>query len=514
MKDIFNWGQGFTIDFDLNTGMSEKKETTKRYLSNMRGMFADDEAMKKELAKGDPVVYEFHEMKAPEHPGDLAFGISITYPGKVGNEYYMTKGHFHTIIDTAEVYYTLEGEGLMMLENPEGDWSVQPLKPGETVYVPKRYAHRTINTGHQPLRTFFVFRGDAGHDYGTIETKGYRQLVVEKDGKPVCVPNPKWERDWMKILITPTSFLTPVNVQAKEKIEAFADEVVYNMTGKPLQPDQLIHMLEGVDGYIAGLDYITTEVIEQAPKSLKVISRYGAGIDRVDIEACTKRGIKVTNTPGTNSVAVAELAFALMLDVARNIPQLHETVQKGEWKRSEGIELKGKTLGIVGLGFIGKNLATRAIAFGMTVQAYDPFFDETFAAQYSIKKATLDEVIRQSDFISLHVPLNDQTKQLINANVIAEMKDGAIIINTARGGIIDEAAAAEAVKSGKLGGLGLDTFEQEPLINSPLKSLPHVIFTPHTGAHTAEAVEGMGRMAVDNCIDILSGKDNPYILNK
>ena len=514
MKNIFNWEQGFTIDFDLNTGMSAKKETTKRYLSNMKGMFADDEAMEKALAKGDPVVYEFHEMEAPENQGDLAFGISITYPGKVGNEYYMTKGHFHTILDTAEIYYTLEGEGLMMLENPEGDWSVQPLKQGEMVYVPKRYAHRTINTGDKPLRTFFVFRADAGHDYGTIETKGYRHLVVEKDGKPICVPNPKWKTGRMKILITPTSFLKPVNVKAKEKIETFADEVVYNMTGKPLQPDQLVQMLEGVDGYIAGVDYITAEVIERAPKSLKVISRYGAGVDRVDIDACTKRGIKVTNTPGTNSVAVAELAFALMLDVARNIPQLHETVQKGEWARSEGIELKGKTLGIVGLGSIGKNLATRAIAFGMNVQAYDPFFDETFAAQYSIKKADLEEVIQQSDFISLHVPLTDQTKHLINADMIAKMKDGAIIINTARGGIIDEAAAAAAVQSGKLGGLGLDAFEEEPLINSPLKGLPHVIFTPHTGAHTAEAVEGMGRMAVDNCIDVLMGKDNPYILNK
>jgi phosphoglycerate dehydrogenase-like enzyme len=189
-------------------------------------------------------------------------------------------------------------------------------------------------------------------------------------------------------------------------------------------------------------------------------------------------------------------------------------VQKGEWPRSEGIELKDKMLGIVGLGSIGKNLATRAIGFGMTVQAYDPYFDETFAAQYGIKKTSLDEVIIQSDFISLHVPLTDKTKHLIDADMIAKMKDGAIIINTARGGIIDEAAAAEAVKSGKLGGLGLDAFEQEPLTNSPLKGLPRVIFTPHTGAHTAEAVVGMGKMAVENCIDILSGKDNPNILNK
>lgn len=190
----FNWKQGFVIDFDLKTGKSSKKEMTQRRLSDMKGMFEDDAALEAELAKGnDPLVYEFHEMGAPETDGDLAFGISITYPGKVGDEYFMTKGHFHTIIDTAETYYTLEGEGFMLIESPEGDWSAQPLKAGEMVYVPPRYAHRTVNTGSGPLRTFFVFRGDAGHDYGTIETKGYRQLIVEKDGKPTCVPNPKWQ---------------------------------------------------------------------------------------------------------------------------------------------------------------------------------------------------------------------------------------------------------------------------------------------------------------------------------
>lgn len=189
----FNWEQGFLIDFDLNTGRSSKKATTKRYLSQMKDMFADDAAFEAQLAKEDSLVYEFHEMGAPENAGDMAFGISITYPGKVGDEYFMTKGHFHTIIDTAEVYYCLQGEGYMLLENPEGDWSAQLLQPGEMVYVPKRYAHRTINTGSTPLRTFFVFRADAGHDYGTIETKGYRHLVVEKEGKAKCVPNPKWQ---------------------------------------------------------------------------------------------------------------------------------------------------------------------------------------------------------------------------------------------------------------------------------------------------------------------------------
>ncbi len=188
----FNWEQGYTIGFDIVTGMSDEKETTKRYLSQMKGLFADEEAYQAALGQKDSLVYEFHEMNAPEDAGDLAFGISITYPGKIGSEYFMTKGHFHTVLETAEVYYTLQGEGLMLLENPQGDWSVQPLKKGRVVYVPKSYAHRTINTGTQLLRTFFVFRGDAGHDYKTIETKGYRMLIEERNGQPVCVPNPKW----------------------------------------------------------------------------------------------------------------------------------------------------------------------------------------------------------------------------------------------------------------------------------------------------------------------------------
>lgn len=189
----FDFDRGFTIDFDMKTGLSSMKETGKRYLSDMKDMFSDDEALEKMIEKDDRLVYEFHEMEVPETPGDLAFGCSITYPGKVGDEYFMTKGHFHTILDTGEIYYCLSGHGYMLLESPEGDWSAQELTQGKAVYVPKRYAHRSINVSDsEPLLTFFVFRGDAGHDYGTIETKGYRKLLVEKNGLPTIVDNPKW----------------------------------------------------------------------------------------------------------------------------------------------------------------------------------------------------------------------------------------------------------------------------------------------------------------------------------
>lgn len=185
----------FTLDFDLMTGMSDTAESTKRYLSNMEGMFADDEAYNELMNQGDKLLYEFYELDLPNKDSDLLFGTSILYPGKVGNEYNMTKGHFHTILDTAEVYYCLSGKGVLLMENPEGDWDVQKMEKGKAVYVPGRYAHRSINTGDEPLVTFFVFRADAGHDYGTIETKGYRKLVVEVNGEIKIVDNPKWKED-------------------------------------------------------------------------------------------------------------------------------------------------------------------------------------------------------------------------------------------------------------------------------------------------------------------------------
>ena len=190
---IFNYERGFHVDFDLKTGLSKTAISTKRYLSNMKGMYADNQTFEKQLAKNDNLIYEFYEMGAPEDSRDLAMGTSIIYPGKIGNEYYMTKGHFHTILDTSEVYYCFQGEGFMLLENPEGDWKTEPLIPSVCVYVPKRYAHRTVNIGNTPLITFYTFRGDAGHDYGTIETKGYRKLIIEKSGKPAIIDNPKWK---------------------------------------------------------------------------------------------------------------------------------------------------------------------------------------------------------------------------------------------------------------------------------------------------------------------------------
>ena len=186
--------KSISIPFDLVTGLSGGVEPICRKLSAMAGMYADEQAFDEMVAASDPTVYEFYDLGMPDEAGDIAFGTSITYPGKVGDEYFMTKGHFHSILDTAEVYYCLRGRGRMMMENPEGDWEARELTAGVAVYVPARYAHRSINTASdEPLVTFFAFRADAGHDYGTIEVRGFRKLVVERDGQAVIVDNPKWQ---------------------------------------------------------------------------------------------------------------------------------------------------------------------------------------------------------------------------------------------------------------------------------------------------------------------------------
>lgn len=189
----FNWDKSFLVDFDAITGMSTRAETSKRTLSQMSKMYYDSAAAEEILKTEDPLIYEFHELGFPERAGDIAFGTTIIYPGKIGDEYYMTKGHFHTILDTAEVYWTLEGKGYMLMENKEGDCIEMPLSKSEAVYVPRGYGHRTINTGDEPLVLFFAFQADAGHDYGTIETMGYHKIIVERDGEPVIEDNPHWK---------------------------------------------------------------------------------------------------------------------------------------------------------------------------------------------------------------------------------------------------------------------------------------------------------------------------------
>lgn len=193
MEDVKN-EKSVKLKFSLEDGLCLGKEPIKRMLSEMEGFYLDNEALKEMVKTGDVIVYEFYDLGMPASSEELAYGTTILYPGKVRNEYFMTKGHFHAIINTAEIYYCIKGKGFLLMENPEGDTEIQEMNPGVSIYVPPYYAHRTINiSNNEPLISFFAFRADAGHDYATIETKGFRKLVIEKNGKPSIINNPKWK---------------------------------------------------------------------------------------------------------------------------------------------------------------------------------------------------------------------------------------------------------------------------------------------------------------------------------
>lgn len=305
-----------------------------------------------------------------------------------------------------------------------------------------------------------------------------------------------------RLLVTPTSY-GKNDKRLKTELEAQVGEVIYNPTGKPLTSAELTHLLQGVDGYIAGLDHIDAAAIQSAD-CLKVIARYGVGVDNVDLDAARARSIVVTNTPGANSVSVAELALGLMLSLARQIPEAVEAVHQGKWPRYSGASLEGKTVGILGLGAIGKQLARRLAGFDCKLVAFDPFADPAVASKHQVELAALDAVIEQADFLSLHLPLTPETRGLVDEAFLGKMKQGAFLINTSRGEVIDEAALLRALQSGRLKGAGLDTFTVEPPETSnPLLALPQVIATPHLGAQTDGATSNMGRLAMQDCLAVL-----------
>ena len=249
---------------------------------------------------------------------------------------------------------------------------------------------------------------------------------------------------------------------------------------------------------------VNRELLEKAPK-LRVIGRAGVGVDNVDMEAATNRGVLVMNTPGGNAVSVAEHTFALMLALARSVPSSNTAIQAGRWeKSSSGVELRGKTLGLIGLGRVGIEVAKRARVFGMDVIAYDPYVTQAAAREVEVELLPLEDVLKRTDVISLHTALSPATEKMINAAAIAQMKKGARLVNCARGELIDEVALAEALKSGQLAGAAVDTFAKEPPKDSPLIGLPNVIATPHIAGSTAEAQEQVGTLIAQQDRDYLA----------
>ncbi|MGO9641898.1 MAG: phosphoglycerate dehydrogenase [Candidatus Acidiferrales bacterium] len=251
---------------------------------------------------------------------------------------------------------------------------------------------------------------------------------------------------------------------------------------------------------------VTAELLERAPKLL-VIGRAGVGVDNVDLAAATRRGVLVMNTPGGNAPSVAEHTVALLLALARRIPMLDAAMHAGRWEKSKGIgnELRGKTLGLIGMGRVGSEVARRTRALEMKVLAYDPYLTESAAREAGVSLVPLDDLFAQSDYISLHTALVPETERIINAQTLAKMKRGARLVNTARGELVDEAALVEALRSGQLGGAGLDVFTVEPPKDSPLVALPNVVATPHVGGSTVEAQEEVGTLIAQQVRDYLAG---------
>jgi phosphoglycerate dehydrogenase-like enzyme len=289
-------------------------------------------------------------------------------------------------------------------------------------------------------------------------------------------------------------------------LEAAVGQVIYSPVARPLTASELRELLPSCDAYIAGLDEISATALEGADR-LKVIARYGVGVDNVDLAAASARGIVVTNTPLANAVSVAELTIGLMLSLARSIPMLVERTRIGEWPRMVGVTLKGKTVGLLGMGAIGKEVVRRLRCFDCALLAHDPFADEVFAAEHGVQLLPSTHVVARADFLSLHLPLLPTTRGMVNAEFLGAMKSGAFLINTSRGEIVDEQALYEALRSGRIKGAALDAFSPEPPgMDNPLLALPQVLATPHTGAHTDDATDAMGWGSLHDCLAVLRGE--------
>ncbi|MFN8497866.1 MAG: phosphoglycerate dehydrogenase [Anaerolineae bacterium] len=307
------------------------------------------------------------------------------------------------------------------------------------------------------------------------------------------------------VLVTATSF-GRADACLRSELEAAVGRVTYNPTGKPLTSAQLAELLPTVDGCIAGLDDFDAAALQHAD-CLQVIARYGVGTDNVDLDAVRALGIVITNTPTANAVSVAELTVALMLNLARPILAAAEATRRGDWPRTTGLLLEGKTVGLVGLGAIGKAVARRLAAFDCRILAYDVAADSAFAAANRVQIAPLAALLGAADFVSLHVPLLPSTRRMVDQSFLAAMKPGAYFINTSRGELVDEAALGDALRRGHLRGAALDVFESEPpAADNALLGSPQVIATPHMGAHSDGAMNAMGRGALDDCLAVLRGE--------
>lgn len=307
-----------------------------------------------------------------------------------------------------------------------------------------------------------------------------------------------------KILIATRSFgsSSPKPLQMLQDAGA---EVVWADANSPTVHDEILELVSETSAIIVGLVPITEKIIERS-SHLKVISMYGVGVNHIDLDAARRKGVIVTNCPGSNDQAVADLTMGLMLAVARNIPRIDWDIRKGSWGKYLGAELWQKRLGLIGFGNIAKGVAHRARGFDMQISAYDPYASAEIAEAHGVSLTSFEELITESDFVSLHAPLNKETMCMFGSEQFRQMKSTSYLINTARGGLVDEQALFAALSDGEIAGAGLDVFVEEPLTDSRLVQLDSVVLTAHTGTHTRESIERMGIMAVDNVLSVLRGE--------
>jgi D-3-phosphoglycerate dehydrogenase len=304
-----------------------------------------------------------------------------------------------------------------------------------------------------------------------------------------------------KILVTPRSF-GKNNPQPFEMLKEKGYEITVNPYHRIMTQEEMISQIADMDGVIIGVDPLGSEVLKQAPK-LKAISKYGVGLDNIDLEFAKQHGIAVTKTVGANSDAVADYAVALLLATARRIVYIDQECRKRNWAKTNSLQMCHKTLGLIGLGNIGKLVVKKVAGFEMKVLAYDVFHDVEYAAKHGIEYVDLATVLKEADFISIHLPLLAETKNLISYQEFEMMKAKAVLVNTARGGIIDEKALLWALQNHKIWGAGIDVFEEEPPRNDEFLGLDNIIIGSHCAASTFEAVDNMGVMAAQNLIDSL-----------
>jgi D-3-phosphoglycerate dehydrogenase len=310
----------------------------------------------------------------------------------------------------------------------------------------------------------------------------------------------------MKVLVS-TSTFGEFDETPLRKLKQNGFEVVVNPYGRKLQPQESIGLMRDIDGIIAGTEPLNSDILKRANR-LKVISRLGVGLDNVDLIAAKQLGIHVASTPAAPTEAVAELTLGLMIVLARRVVEADHAIRNGSWKPLMGVLLTGKTLGIVGLGRIGKRVAELAQPLSMSILAYEPFADGPFVTKYQIGLVSLSELFSQADIVSLHIPLLPETRGLVSRELFALMKPTALLINTCRGEVVDEAALLQAVESNRLAGAALDVYNEEPY-RGPMKQNSRIILSAHMGSYAKEARIQMEHEAVENLIRLLTAVAEP-----